>query len=905
MTDVKKIKERNSAINSASPNVSSESMHTTNKKHRVKSINKITQTPENIPEPDYNNPFLSSLANLGKLIDEKYEKNYDLHIIDVINCIGEFINKYQAQNGWVLINFSVRPFEMALLEHKLTGNIPHFGKEICRNSRKRSNIIPNYQDDENVNIQTGTSLSRCIKIIKNRNEIHNENLNFLEFYKQHECIQILDRNLNNIAEQPRKAAEILTDVILNENKSENNELQTGEFFTLINIYDNECDNITDSEYDEKQASDINSITIDNKPDTKQMNQSSNKIQTQNIDLNCNKDKDNLTNDTYYTVTYLSDIWQTMEHNYIHQVKELLKCKEKLVNEIKQTKTSIIDTIDQTLQFNNINAMNLINNYENLIQTSVMNDTIKLKQIIFELQTNLWDIVDIEFEQLKQFIEHKINNQWIVTKNKTLIDIYRHLLDTELMRTRTTLNFLCMYYGDSIEHKIDDFNFDDTTDNNREIENFQILCSTIISKLNNHKYTNYKESIKTTDQKAWLCSILTEKSRCVDQIYRIKTRILLDKKYLDNLTIKDYHTQKVQTVYKFKINDINGLCELLKIAADAGKNIKGQINQISGQFYISNFSIFELICKQRFNSKENFSIKQLKTMVNKLLEQCPRFKMTINDLIKTLNEVLKIQQIYPENWPKENQFYHHFPREILGNNTSTIDWRDFVVQCMELSYPTIEQLLFYRKLFQENDVGDETITVDIFETTILWFENGSSRYKKAKWLLLEMYQVQNKLNYSVMLLAFCKDQQPWIGLGKSFGLLFGWNPFESKILQINQTHYQYEGQEIDVEDINSTHYSDLSQEEFVFDINIVTWFIKTNLHLYMYDRRLLGNIDISEIIKSVFAYIYTKQEEVTFKDLFQNKIMDKLYNTVFKYETKDLSEVVKTIVMKYNLNINNF
>lgn len=873
--------------------VSAESIHVTNKKL----INKLIQTPESIPEPDYNNPVLSSLANLGKIIDEKQKKNHDLQIGDEINCIGEYIKSNQEINGWILLQFPVQPLQMALLEFMLTGKMPNFGKDIIsKNSKKKSSIVPQYQDSENMYNATNSYLSNCIKIIKHKDEISNEKLNdFLQFYKQQNRIQIQISNINNAIKESKRAADILVSLILNE---ENVKIPRT-FFIPIDINNIEDNESTEVENGDRQISALSFMTVGDKTETIKTYEITNQFQILSTDLGRNEG--NLTNYTF-TALYLSDIWKTMEHNYIHKIKELLNKKDTFFKEVKTSKDLSLKTMFQTIQFQNSRIMNQINKYEKKIQ-SLLTSKYKysdknLKHYIFELQTNLWDEADNELEQVTQFIKNTIYEQWI-HKNNTLISTYNQLLETEMKRAITTLNFLNRYYVDVNETKIDEFDFRTVIiDNNDDIDKLKMHCLDTIVKFKIYIYDNY-EVIERIDQGTWTESVQTEANRLINQLYTINASLLLDKTYLNDLTSIDHYLEKLQSIYHFKINDINKLCELLECA---GTNTEVHIEHISGQFFINKLSVFEIICEQVFHSKNIFNIKQLKLIVSKLLDYAPTYKIAINNLNDTLNKLCKIKHIYPKKWPTDDQFYNHFYKELFGSNITTIDWRDFVIQCMELPYPNIEELLFYRKLFQDYDVGNETITLESYGAIKLWFENESNQHNDAKWLLYDMYQVQNGFNYSAMLLAFCRDKKPWIGLGKSFSLIFGWNPFDLNTQHTKQSVYKYEDSENDMEYLNNfnneIYPSDLSNEEFIFDKHIMTWFLLTIFKLYMDSRDQIGDINIPKIVKSIFLNNQTQQVMPTIIDVFKNNKMDNLYSTVYKFQAKELSEVAKNVVLKY-------
>lgn len=829
------------------------------------------------------------MAILGKLIDEKQKKNHDLQIGDIINCIGEYIKKNQKKNGWLLLDFPIQPLQMALLEYKLTGKIPMFGREYIKHIKKKSKIISENQASENSWVFKNTYLSHCIKIVKHQNEMKNEKWNdFLQFYKQ-DCIQVLIDQFNNIITQPKKSANSLIGLIINEE----NEFKVKNIFKLMKIFNNnnnqdqDDDDSTKSENNEQNQ--ISELSLINNEETNPINSKQITNQFQLLSTGSNL------NNYSYTALHLSDMWETMEHSYIHQIKELLNVKNNFVEEIKINMNVIANTANQTMFFHNPNITNLINKYEN--ESFVKGKKINIRYNISELQTNLWDEVDREFEQITQSIKQIIDNPQIVAKNILLISIHKQLIEIELKRTTTTLNFLNQYYGNINEYNINEFNYISSINESKDdIDMFQLFCTDIIHQMKKYMEEIYK--VIDNNNKAWNLIVDIETNRFENQVNRIKASMFKNKKNLKNLTKIDHHLEKVHNIYQLKINDINKLCKIYKYATDNGKSIKGHVKQISGKFYINKTSIYEKNYNQMFNSKNKFNMNQLKAIVNKLLNNAPIFKMTINDFIDALNELGKEQRIYPTKWPTDIQFYYHFAKEILGSNVITIDWRDFVVQCMELPYPNIDTLLIYRKLFQTYDIGDETITVENYITTKLWFENESHQYDEAKWLLCDMYQVKNKLNYSAMLLAFCRDKQPWIGLGKSFCLIFGWNPFSVKNQHLNQSDNRYyEGLETDAEDINNdTTLFDLFNENLMFNKNTMKWFLTTILKFYANSEKQLEIINISQIVKLVFVHIQTKGVKPTFINLFQNNVMDELYNTVYKFQIKELSEVAKKIIM---------
>ncbi|XP_050527923.1 cytadherence high molecular weight protein 2-like [Daktulosphaira vitifoliae] len=87
------------------------------------------------------NDELSSLASIGKIIKNKLSSSKNLQNADIINCISEFIKTFQGKHGWVLLEFPTYPFQMALLEYKLTGQIPIYGQLSYDKLKKKSSIL--------------------------------------------------------------------------------------------------------------------------------------------------------------------------------------------------------------------------------------------------------------------------------------------------------------------------------------------------------------------------------------------------------------------------------------------------------------------------------------------------------------------------------------------------------------------------------------------------------------------------------------------------------------------------------------------------------------------------------------------------------------------------------------------
>ncbi|EGI62750.1 Sperm flagellar protein 2 [Acromyrmex echinatior] len=165
-------------------------------------------------------------------------------------------------------------------------------------------------------------------------------------------------------------------------------------------------------------------------------------------------------------------------------------------------------------------------------------------------------------------------------------------------------------------------------------------------------------------------------------------------------------------------------------------------------------------------------------------------------------------------------------ERLFGSTEYIEWREFVLYAMDLPVPSHQDILKARAAFKIHDSeSKEVVTCEQFHSISLWFLEISTLYKNfldeklehsnfdslenimlrkeaqlgehfsslgndfierseddssttlrlmlAKQLLCRMYLVnRDSVHYTTMLLAFCKNENPSVGLGKAFSLAMG-------------------------------------------------------------------------------------------------------------------------------------
>ncbi|KAF5287915.1 hypothetical protein FQA39_LY15619 [Lamprigera yunnana] len=158
-----------------------------------------------------------------------------------------------------------------------------------------------------------------------------------------------------------------------------------------------------------------------------------------------------------------------------------------------------------------------------------------------------------------------------------------------------------------------------------------------------------------------------------------------------------------------------------------------------------------------------------------------FVFVLQDIIVQDTEDGK-KPLVPKLWQMLNPCEVEQLSKLMFGDVEFINWRDFIIYNFGISFPTIESILKVRAAFREKDPNvSEVITGCQFFSTKLWFENeceqenreGMLRLCLIKQLLFKLYKVgENILNYTALLLDFCKSDTAEKGFTKALALAFG-------------------------------------------------------------------------------------------------------------------------------------
>lgn len=235
------------------------------------------------------------------------------------------------------------------------------------------------------------------------------------------------------------------------------------------------------------------------------------------------------------------------------------------------------------------------------------------------------------------------------------------------------------------------------------------------------------------------------------------------------------------------------------------------------------------------SASRFRIAQLSQLMEVLQRVAPHGSMAELSLVYILQDLVSHGMGEGEPLALPCCWYQLRSRDIaslvgrLFESADYVDWREFIFYALELPMPTPQEILIARDRFRIQDPGlNEVVSCAQFHRTSLWFldatgpiidvyqllrddfqrnieelyeeelyhlccngddrEEGSTIFKMqafwenpeetlrmilAKELLCRMYTTgRNTVNYTAMLLSFCKSEDPRDGFAKALALALG-------------------------------------------------------------------------------------------------------------------------------------
>lgn len=305
------------------------------------------------------------------------------------------------------------------------------------------------------------------------------------------------------------------------------------------------------------------------------------------------------------------------------------------------------------------------------------------------------------------------------------------------------------------------------------------------------------ALKCIDE--WTVAINGEMFRASLRIPALQYKCFRDMKlFNDNIykAFTDVQTN-INNYYLNEIKSVDRLCKYLQMAVEGGKRIPDSLLLENDTFIIDpnllHFSPEQTIGDADRSPKviqTQFKITQLSRLRSQLRIVAPMGIVLQQAFIYVLQDFIIFGRencegpMFPETWRRIDP--EQVPKLVflLFGDTAYIDWKDFIIYCLNTGFPNTDELLNLRKRFRCKDPDStELITRKDFINERLWFEFESDgdqddcsrklRNNLMKHFIFELYETEEDLmNYSAFLLGVSKNLNPIEGFATALSMSVG-------------------------------------------------------------------------------------------------------------------------------------
>lgn len=308
---------------------------------------------------------------------------------------------------------------------------------------------------------------------------------------------------------------------------------------------------------------------------------------------------------------------------------------------------------------------------------------------------------------------------------------------------------------------------------------------------------YKHNaLKCIDE--WIMGINGEMYQASLRIMALQYKCYQDMKLFNDHIYKTFMEVQddINTYYMNEIRSVDRLCKYLQMAVEDGRKIPESLILEHDMFIIDpNLLQFAPPEPPVDTGIINEIADDLEFKVAQLARLRSQFKIVAPTGIALQQAFIYLLQdfvffgkescdgpLFPECWKRIDP--EKIPKLVysLFGDMKYVDWRDFLIYCLNLRSPTVEELLCLRKKFRCYDLNStELISRDNFINEELWFEDDfdpQDKYamlRKAliKHFIFELFETsENMMNYSAFLLAFCKRIDPIEGFAAALSMAVG-------------------------------------------------------------------------------------------------------------------------------------
>ncbi|KAL1123084.1 hypothetical protein AAG570_002172 [Ranatra chinensis] len=293
---------------------------------------------------------------------------------------------------------------------------------------------------------------------------------------------------------------------------------------------------------------------------------------------------------------------------------------------------------------------------------------------------------------------------------------------------------------------------------------------------------------------WEKAVEDETYRVIFRVSLIVKRGLADMSEVQSIMQNNFHGfyNEIVNVYKRDMSNIAALCSLLRTAIEEETAICPQLILGTNKFRVDRNSLmFEVppppppTPLQELSDDYFFTVVQLRNLLSTMKRVAP-----VGIAKEAFLDVLEDMTLFgrengypytPKCWSQLSRQELRFLLDCAFGDALLIDWRDFIVFALNLPFPSVEQIVEAREKYLAKDADrNELITKADFEDVLLWFEKyfaetleENLRNALIKQFLFDLYNVgDDTVNYTALLLAFCRDEDPIEGFGKALALASG-------------------------------------------------------------------------------------------------------------------------------------
>ncbi|XP_021203754.2 sperm flagellar protein 2 [Bombyx mori] len=253
---------------------------------------------------------------------------------------------------------------------------------------------------------------------------------------------------------------------------------------------------------------------------------------------------------------------------------------------------------------------------------------------------------------------------------------------------------------------------------------------------------------------------------------------------------------INKYYLGEIKSVDRLCKYLQMAIENGRKVPESLTLEHDTFVIDH-NLIQFANLDMLTEKEEIEIVfgEMDFKVGQLARLRSQFKLVAptgivfqQAFIYLLQDFLLFGKescdgpILPPLWNRLDP--EQIPKLVMliYGDTVHVDWRDFLIYCLNIKFPSVEELLRIRKHFRcADNESTELLDRDSFLKSEFWFDidfdledpHAILRLNLIKHYLFELFETsENLMNYPAFLLAFCKSADPIEGFAMAISMAVG-------------------------------------------------------------------------------------------------------------------------------------